>query len=187
MSERQSHRKVLIIGGVVAIIMFAFSFALVPVYNLICKATGINTSVRSEELIKPAVAAAYSKDTEVTRNVTVQFIAVHHMGMPWDFHPNIKSVIVHPGVSTKVTFYAKNNTDHDMVAQAIPSMTPVEAISHFHKIECFCFRQQPLRTGESKDMPLVFQVDKDLPKDIHVITLAYTLFDATSNMARKKS
>ena len=72
-----------------------------------------------------------------------------------------------------------------MTVQAIPSMTPTEAISHFHKIECFCFRQQTLKGRESREMPLIFQIDKDLPKDIHVITLSYTLFDATPKETKK--
>ena len=65
-------------------------------------------------------------------------------------------------------------------------MTPTESISHFHKIECFCFNQQTLKAGEAKDMALVFQVDKDLPKDVHTITLAYTLFDATPQASKKE-
>ena len=108
------------------------------------------------------------------------------MGMPWDFRPNVVSVTVHPGASNKVTFYARNNTVRNMVAQAIPSMTPSEAVAHFHKIECFCFNQQPLKGNESKNMPLVFQIDKDLPKDIRVITLSYTLFDVTPKKDIKK-
>jgi cytochrome c oxidase assembly protein subunit 11 len=95
-------------------------------------------------------------------------------------------VRVHPGENTTVYFYAKNATAKAMTVQAIPSMTPTDAMSHFHKIECFCFKQQSLNAGASKDMALIFQVDKDLPKDIHVITLAYTLFDATPKETSKK-
>ena len=178
MSEQKSHRKVLIIGGSAAAIMFAFCFAIVPFYSLICRATGINTSVRTADLVvaaknDPAVVP------DLTREVTVQFVATNHMGLPWDFYPRVKTVRVHPGENTKVYFYAKNTTAKAMTVQAIPSMTPTESLGHFHKIECFCFRQQALKAGESKDMPLVFNIDKNLPKDIHVITLAYTLFDTT--------
>ncbi len=105
--------------------------------------------------------------------------------MPWEFYPKTKSMVVHPGESNKVMFYAKNTTDKAMTVQAIPSMTPVESISHFHKIQCFCFNQQTLQPRESKDMPMIFRIDNDLPKDVHVITLAYTLFDVTPKKARK--
>ena len=184
MATPKSHRNIFLIGGMVAAIMFAFCFAMVPLYNLICKKTGIST-IANAELTTPAVSQAMSKATDLSREVTIQFIATHHMGMPWDFYPRTKSIRIHPGEKNTVYFYAKNTTANNMTVQAIPSMTPVESMSHFHKIECFCFRQQTLKSGESKNMALVFQVDKDLPKSIHVITLAYTLFDATPKEIRK--
>lgn len=179
-----SHRRVYFFGGVAAVIMFGFCFAMVPLYNLICKKTGINTTITSD-LITKAEADSISKTTDLSRDITVQLMASNHMGMPWDFYPRTKLVHAHPGEKVKIYFYAKNVTDKPMVAQAIPSMSPPEAISHFHKIECFCFRQQPLAAHEGKDMALVFQIDKDLPKEIRVITLSYTLFDATPFKQRR--
>lgn len=172
---QRSSRKTIGVLTLVVAVMFGFSFALVPLYRLACKKIGLNTSVPLSN--RPDI----QKDMGVvmSREVTVQFIAMTNKGFAWDFYPLTKSVQVHPGASAKVVFYAKNNTKEDMVVQAIPSMTPTESISHFHKIECFCFNQQSLKAGEAKQMALVFQVDKDLPKDIHTITLAYTLFDAT--------
>lgn len=181
----KSHRKIFIIGSVAAVLMFGFCFAMVPLYSLICKVTGVNTSINGNALITPAMAESISRTTDASREVIVQFVATNHMGMPWEFYPRVKSVKVHPGEQTKVYFYAKNTTSHPMTVQAIPSMTPPESLSHFHKIECFCFRQQSLNAGENKDMALVFQIDKDLPKNVHVITLAYTLFDATPQMVGK--
>lgn len=179
MAEQKNHRKVYIIGGVAAAIMFGFCFAMVPIYNVLCKRIGVNTTIAGSALISPARAEEISKNADMSREVTVQFTTTHHNGMPWEFYPNMKSIRVHPGVSTKVTFHAKNPTSKDMVSQAIPSMTPGEAVAHFHKIQCFCFDKQPLKAGQSDDMAMVFQIDKDLPKDVHVITLAYTLFDVT--------
>lgn len=181
----KSHRKIFIYGGIGAVVMFAFCFAIVPLYGLICKKTGINEGVFAPELNKPAAANVISNTVDEARSVTVQFTATNHMGMPWDFYPQMKSIVLHPGEKATVYFHAKNTTDHDMTAQAIPGMTPTDAISHFHKIECFCFHQQILKGHESKEMALIFQVDKDLPKEINVITLAYTLFDVTPNVTRK--
>lgn len=176
MNQQPSHRKTLIIGSIVAGLMFFFSFAIVPVYGVLCKATGISTTVPSD-LSK---ASSSGKPTDLNRSITVQFVATNHKNLPWDFYPRTKSITLHPGESAKVVFFARNNTNKTMTVQAIPGMTPVNAISHFHKIECFCFRQQTLKAGESKDMGLVFQVDNDdLPKDLRTITLAYTLFDVT--------
>lgn len=184
---RQSHRKVYVIGGIAAVIMFFFSFAIVPFYSLICQATGLNTSVPSGELLT-AYAASSKKPIDKSREITIQFEAINHMGMPWDFYPDkaTKSVKVHPGENTTVYFYAKNPTDNTMTVQAIPSMTPTDAISFFHKIECFCFHQQTLKGHEMKKMPLVFQIDRKLPRNIHVITLQYTLFDITPKKESRK-
>lgn len=181
----KSHRKIFILGGIAASVMFSFSFAIVPFYSLICKATGINTSVPNNEWL--SAYAATKNQADLTRDITVQFFSINHMGMPWDFYPRVKSIKVHPGTNAKVYFYAKNTTDHPMTVQAIPSMTPTDAVSHFHKIECFCFRQQSLQAHESKEMPLIFQIDKDLPKEIRVITLQYTLYDATPKGTKKVS
>jgi len=185
MEKKVSHRKIVIITGAAASVMFSFCFAIVPFYSIICKATGINTSLPTSDLVNPASGENAHPVADLTREVTIQFVAEHNMGMPWDFYPKTKSVSVHPGQNAKVFFYAKNTTDKDMTVQAVPSITPSEAISHFHKIECFCFKQQSLKAHESKDMPLIFNVDKDLPKETRVITLAYTLFDTTPKASRK--
>lgn len=183
-AEKKSNRKIFIIGGIVAGIMFAFCFAMVPLYGLICKKTGLNTTI-STDTISREQAAQFGKKIDTSRDILVQFTATNHMGMPWDFYPKMKSIVVHPGQQNKVIFYAKNPTGRDMVAQAIPGMAPVEAIAHFHKIECFCFNQTPLKAGEDRDLVMVFQIDNDLPKEVHTITLAYTLFDATPSDKKK--
>ena len=185
MPKKKSHRKIYIIGGIATAVMFGFSFAMVPLYNLICQVTGSNTTVANSMLITKAQADQISQSRDPSREIKVQFTATNHNGMPWDFYPKIKSVTVHPGDRQTVYFYAKNTTDKTMTVQAIPSMTPSEAMTHFHKIECFCFRQQTLKAGESKDMGLTFQIDKDIAKEIHVLTLSYTLFDATPKETRK--
>lgn len=176
----QSHRKVYVIALVVTVLMFGFCFAMVPLYGMLCKATGTNnTSKAGNTLATAANPASLTNKVDLTREITVQFTTTNHMGLPWDFYPVVKSIKVHPGEKATVRFYAKNTTRHDMTVQAIPSMTPTESLNHFHKIECFCFTQQSLRAGEAKEMPLIFQIDTNLPKEIHVMTLAYTLFDAT--------
>lgn len=183
MTAKKSHKKVLAITGVAAAIMFGFCFAMVPLYSLICKATGINTSVPGSGLLT-AVTAESKEGVDLSRTITVQFVAVNHNGMTWEFYPKTKSLQVHPGENNKVLFYVKNTTTKPMTVQAIPSMTPSEALGHFHKIQCFCFTQQSLKGFESKDMPMIFRIDKEIPENVHVITLAYTLFDVTPDESR---
>ncbi|MCG6935254.1 MAG: cytochrome c oxidase assembly protein [Proteobacteria bacterium] len=168
---------------VIAMLMFGFGFALVPLYSLVCDAFGINgrfleiesgefTAVEGERQGE-LLARRVDKD----RTVNVQFFTTVNQNMDWKFKALDKSVKVHPGEITEVRFYAKNMTDKDVVAQAIPSLQPSQAIKYFTKMECFCFTQQTLRAGEGREMPLKFVVNPDLPKNIGTITLAYTFFD----------
>lgn len=181
MAEQRSNRLLYGALTTAALLMFGFCFAIVPFYSAICRATGINTATREELSTKTDSNAG----VDLTREVEVQFVAMTNMGMPWDFYPRIKSIKVHPGENNRVYFHAKNTTGKDMLVQAIPSMTPTESLSHFHKIQCFCFNQQSLRAYEGREMPLVFNVDRNLPKEIRVITLAYTLFDVTPKESKK--
>ena len=100
-------------------------------------------------------------------------------GMSCTFKPKQRSIQVHPGALNSVAFYSKNPSHLEMVAQAVPSVSPFRAAEYLHKTECFCFTQQKLAAGEQRDMPLRFIVDRDLPEEINTFTLSYTLFDIT--------
>jgi len=159
--------------SIVVIGMFFFGFALVPIYDVFCDVTGLNGKTNQQAYI----SADDIIDTD--RSVTVQFVATNNESMPWEFRPDVFKLKVHPGEEVQTTFFARNPRSYDMVAQAIPSVSPGKAAAYFHKTECFCFNQQPLAAGESTDMPLSFIVDRDLPSGVHTITLSYTLFDIT--------
>lgn len=164
--------------SVIAVAMFAFVFVvMVPLYNVLCDALGINgkTSGERYEVVDAAV--------DTSREIRIQFVATNNDGMPWEFHPSKSVLHVHPGAVNNTVFYAKNPMPNDMVAQAIPSIMPARAAEYFHKTECFCFNQQPLAAGAEADMPLQFIVDQDLPPDIKTITLSYTIFDVTQMVA----
>jgi len=158
----------------VAVGMFAFVFVvMVPLYNVLCDALGINGKTSGEAYT--AVPAAVDR----TRVVTVQFVATNNEGMPWEFSPGVTAMHVNPGAVNDTAFHARNPLPKAMVAQAIPSISPSRAAEYFHKTECFCFNQQPLDGESSAELPLQFIVDQELPGDIHTITLSYTIFDVT--------
>ena len=162
----------------VVVIMFAFVFVvMVPLYNVLCDVLGINGKTSGERY--QVVAAAVDTD----RDIRVQFVATNNDGMPWEFRPTQSVITVHPGAANNTAFYAKNPLARDMVAQAVPSISPSRAAEYFHKTECFCFNQQPLAAGQETDMALQFIVDQDLPADIQTITLSYTIFDVTEMVA----
>jgi len=159
---------------VVAVLMFAFVFVvMVPLYDALCDALGING--------KPSGEAYTSVQAGVdeSRLVSIQFVATNNAGMPWEFGPGTAVMKVHPGAVNDTVFHARNTLQKDMVAQAIPSISPARAAPYFHKTECFCFNQQPLAAGAAAEMPLQYIVDRDLPGDIKTITLSYTIFDVT--------
>lgn len=158
---------------IVVVGMFGFGFALVPLYDVFCDITGINGKTRNE-------AAVYTGDiTDTSRLVTVEFITRTHTGMPWEFRSDTKRIKVHPGELTAVSFYVRNPASKDMIAQAIPSVSPGTAALYLNKTECFCFNQQPLLAGAEADMPMRFYVDPNIPEDISYFTVQYTLFDVT--------
>lgn len=157
----------------VVVAMFGFGFALVPLYDVFCDITGLNGKTND-------TAATYNTSgVDKSRTVKVQFITRNAQGIPWKFEPVINEINVHPGEMKFVSFYAKNNAAHDIIGQAVPSVSPGLAANYFHKIECFCFTQQPLAAGNDVEMGLQFYVDLELPKDIKTLTLSYTLYDIT--------
>ena len=161
---------------VVTALMFAFGYALVPVYRAICSALGINVLSVSERLAAGASAKSVGNtQVDVSRTITVEFDA-NARGV-FDFKPAQRSVQVHPGEMVTVMYEFKNIQNRTMAAQAIPSYAPMQAMAHFNKVECFCFNEYTMKAGEVKQWPVVFYIDHKLPKDVTTITLSYTFFE----------
>lgn len=154
--------------------MFAFGFALVPLYDVICDITGLNGKTGGRVEVAEA-----GQLIEEDREVTVQFIAHQNVEMGWEFKPSVNQMRVKPGEVHVVHYRVSNPRDTLMVGQAIPSVAPNAAAGHLNKIECFCFAEQPLQAGETVDMALRFFVDPRLPEEITKLTLSYTLYDIT--------
>ncbi len=166
---------------VVAAGMFAFGYALVPMYKAICEFTGINILALGEREL-PGAGSARAKVTntqiDTSRTITVEFDA--NARGPWKFKPAQSSLQVHPGEMMTVMYEFENVQDRVMSAQAIPSYAPRQAAAHFNKLECFCFNQYTLAPGEKKQWPVVFVIDPKLGKDVTTITLSYTFFEVGS-------
>ena len=158
---------------VVVAMMFAFGYALVPIYRTICEALGVNVIARTEQ--QGVSDAPSSTQVDLSRTVTVEFDA--NARGPWDFRPETARVEVHPGEVVTVMYEFRNRQDRTMAAQAFPSYAPQTAAPHFRKLECFCFTEHVLKPGEAKRWPVVFVVDRKLPKDVRTITLSYTFFE----------
>jgi cytochrome c oxidase assembly protein subunit 11 len=175
MGLRRENLKMVGKLGVITLGMFAFGYALVPLYKAICEATGINVLALSEQEVPGAKPKQLNTQVDATRTITVEF-DVNARG-PWLFKPAVRSLQVHPGELTTVLYEFQNIQNRTMAAQAIPSYAPSQAASHFNKLECFCFNQYTLAPGEKKEWPVAFVIDPKLPKDVTTITLSYTFFE----------
>lgn len=159
--------------AIFAVGMFGFGFALVPLYNVMCRQLGINGKTNNQPI-------AYQVATvDNSRLLTVEFITTINGDLAWDFHPMSRKLRMHPGEMKRTSFYAENKTNRPMVVQAIPSVSPAEAARYLKKTECFCFARQALKPHEHMQMPVLFHLDTELPKHIKTVTLSYTLFDVT--------
>ncbi|MGB4813337.1 MAG: cytochrome c oxidase assembly protein [Methylophilaceae bacterium] len=151
----------------------AFAFALVPIYSVLCSATGLNGKTKNS-----ATEFGSTKEDN-SRWVTIQFTTSVMSGLGWNFYPKQSSIKLHPGKVETVLFEAKNTTSQELAGQAVPSVTPGVAAAYLKKIECFCFQRQTLKPGEDKVMPLRFYISPDLPKDVSEMTLSYSFFKAS--------
>lgn len=177
MSIRRANIRMVGKLAVVTAGMFAFGYALVPIYNAICEMTGINILSLSERQVPGVSSNLTPANTQVdrSRTITVEFDA--NSRGPWEFKPAVRSLQVHPGELATVMYEFQNVQNRRMAAQAIPSYAPRQAAPHFNKLECFCFTQYTLDAGEKKEWPVAFIIDPKLSKDVTTITLSYTFFE----------
>lgn len=166
----QANTKLLKKLFVIAAAMFGFGFALVPLYEKVCQVTGIRNILKADHVAPKNTQVDYSRD------VTIEFDSnTHKLG--WTFRPLSGHIDIHPGALQQVTYEIRNNENRMITGQAIPSYAPQQAAAYFKKLQCFCFEQQTLQPGESRQMPIVFVVDPELPKDIRAIALSFTFFE----------
>ena len=154
---------------VVAIIMFAFGYALVPLYKKICEVTGVYDLTKPDEIVNTQV--------DESRTVVMEFDANTRSDIGWQLVPLDFKMDVHPGELVHATFRLTNPTDTSFDAQAIPSYGPQHAAQFVKKLECFCFTQQTINAGETRDFSVVFVLDPTLPSDVGTVTLSYTMFE----------
>lgn len=171
---KANNRKTVSQLVMIVIGMFAFGWALIPLYDLFCDWTGLGGKTGSAYVYDPALV-----QPDRSRLVNIKFVTNTNGGMVWDFWPEKGGVRVHPGELKEVNFYVRNPTDRVMVGRAIPSVVPTTAADFFHKTQCFCFEEQVLQPGEELAMPMRFLIGPELPKNVQSISLSYALFDIT--------
>jgi cytochrome c oxidase assembly protein subunit 11 len=173
---REANRRVgLYLAGVV-LAFFGLGFAMVPLYGLICDITGINQAGGSGGG-RVAEAELLQLGVDYDRTVRVEFDSTLNVGLDWDVEPAVNTMEVHPGKPYDVVYRVRNNSDTEVVAQAIPGVTPWQVTEYFNKIACFCFDQQKLAPGEMAELSLRFVLSRSLPHKYNTVTLSYTFMD----------
>ncbi len=169
-SSANANQQTLVKLLVVAVMMFGFGYAMVPFYRAICDALGVNNVIKAD---RPLL----NTQIDTGRVITIEFDANLRSNLPWTFTPVEKSVRVHPGALTQVTYEVRNRSDRPITGQAIPSFGPQLAAGYFKKLDCFCFTQQTLAPGEVRLMPVAFVIEPGFPQDVNTVTLSYTFFE----------
>jgi cytochrome c oxidase assembly protein subunit 11 len=167
-NTRKENRRLSRRLAIVAIGMFGFAFALVPFYDQICSALGINNLAQADVVSNTQI--------DTSRTVTIELDSNAH-NLPWRFRPLVAEVKVHPGELATVEYEIVNVREAAVTGQAVPSYGPQHAAEYFKKLECFCFTHQTLAAGETRRMPVTFVVDPKLPKDVNTIAVSYTFFE----------
>jgi cytochrome c oxidase assembly protein subunit 11 len=170
-ARRRANRRFALRLAGVAILFGGFGFALVPLYDVFCRVTGLNGRTN-------AVAAAVAQyPVDEHRSINVEFMSHAMPGIEIELQPEQFSMKVHPGAIVRANYVAHNRGSRPFVGQAVPSITPATATRYFQKIECFCFRQQTFAPGERRTLPVLFVINPEMDADLRTVTLSYTFFE----------
>lgn len=156
-----------------AVAMFAFGFALVPLYDVFCALTGYGGKTAT-------AASAIAEQPDPSRTVRVEFLSSVARGSPFTLEPDVSHMEVHPGQMYETHFRARNLTGSPLTAQAVPSVAPGAGARYFNKAECFCFTSQEFAPHEELDLKLAFIVAHELPEHVDTLSLSYTYFSASN-------
>lgn len=167
----RAHAPLVVKLGFASIAMFGFGYALVPLYDIFCEVTGIGDSTTTTAAEQPV-----QLETDYDRTVTVEFIAQHEQGSFWDFEAEKVRMEVHPGKLYTTHYIAHNEAAAPQAAHAVPSVSPAGATRYMQKVECFCFEEQQFDGQESREMPVLFYVDPEIPSNVGTVTLSYAFY-----------
>ena len=174
--KTQQNRQLAIRLAGVALAFSVLGFAMVPLYDVICRVTGINGKTNTEAVAMPA-----NTQVDTSRWVTVQFLSHAMPGSGLVFKPEQFSMKVHPGEMVIANYVVENVTSQSFLGQAIPSVTPPAGAAYLQKIDCFCFKQQTFGPNEKRVLPVVFFIRNDIGNDLNTLTLSYTFFEAVNS------
>lgn len=171
---REQNRVTLVKLLLIIPVMLAFCALMVPLYRQICAVLGVSATRAVET----------NTQVDLSRKVAVDFVANLNANFAWKFEPLDKHVDIHPGETVTIRYRVTNTLPVATTGRAVPSFGPADAGRYFNKISCFCFSNQTLQAGETRDMPVTFFVDPKMPAEIQAIALSYTFFDVSPEMKK---
>jgi cytochrome c oxidase assembly protein subunit 11 len=146
---------------------FAFGFALVPLYDVICEAAGIRVNDAPSQIAETAATG---------REVTLEFMSILAPGGEWELVPESNELVVQPGRLNEAKFRIRSRASVPVVGQAVPSVAPSYTARYLQKTECFCFTPQDFAPAQEREFTVRFIVDPDLPPQVDRMTLAYSMY-----------
>jgi cytochrome c oxidase assembly protein subunit 11 len=158
--------------GAVVVGMVGAAYAAVPLYSWFCKATGFGGTTQ---------VAEKAPDRILGRTLTIRFDSNVTPGLPWKFQPEQNEIKVRVGEVATVHYKVVNKAARDIAGQASYNVSPPTVGGYFNKINCFCFTEQRLKAGETREMAVVFYIDPSITadrdqNDLNTITLSYTFY-----------
>jgi cytochrome c oxidase assembly protein subunit 11 len=173
-NPKRLRRDVMIAAGcgVFVAAMVGAAYAAVPLYNMFCRATGFGGTTQ---------VSSSAPAHELGRELTIRFDSNVTPGLPWKFVPEQNSIRLHIGEVATVHYKVINEAARTITAQASYNVTPTTVGAYFDKINCFCFTEQTMKPGETREMTVVFYVDPKIVDDrdqdpLTTITLSYTFY-----------
>jgi cytochrome c oxidase assembly protein subunit 11 len=160
--------------------MFGFGFLMVPIYDVFCEVTGLGGKTNT-------TAAVVAQPAKTGHEIRLEFDTTVNQYAPWEFESELDGMTVKAGGMYEAMFVARNLSEREKIAQAVPSVSPQQAAKYFKKLDCFCFTTQEFAGLEEKQMPVRFVIDSDIPEYIDTITLSYTFFDTARMSEADKS
>ena len=173
--DKRSLRRDVIVAascGAFVAMMVGAAYASVPLYTWFCKTTGFGGTTQ---------VAERGPDQVLGRELSIRFDSNVAPGLPWRFEPEVNEIKVRIGEVTTVHYKVINQAAREITAQASYNVSPPQVGGYFNKINCFCFTQQTLKAGETREMAVVFYIDPEIVKDrdqndLNTITLSYTFY-----------
>jgi cytochrome c oxidase assembly protein subunit 11 len=174
MPEKQ--RKLVIWLSIAGVLMFGFAYALVPMYEWICRDLGYNGKL----MRKPEVYEQGKIAIDHSRTIKVRLLTDIKGNVPWEFYPDQEWITIHPGELVETQFTAKNNGVETIATRVVVNTIPSTAVKNMHEVvSCFCLKTHELAPGERARLPVGFYIDTELPKEVTEVMVSYTLFKTT--------